>query len=180
MAWTSDAKRYGTVARSMHWITALAIVGMLGSGLTAERLSGDPAAVNVLRFHAVTGVIVLALTLLRILWWVFADRRPPETAATPRWQARAAHAVHYAFYAIILMLGSSGLAMIVLSGAGNILFGAQTSPLPRFEDFVPRGPHGLFAWAMIALIAAHVGAALYHQIVLRDRLLGRMGIGPAA
>jgi cytochrome b561 len=179
MALKSDAARYGAVARAMHWVTAVAIFAMIGSGLAADAASGEPAAVNILRFHAATGVAVLLLTLLRILWWVFADRRPADTARTPRAQALAAHAVHYAFYVVIVLLGSSGIAMIALSGAGNILFGAETGPLPRFEDFLPRGPHGLLALALIGLAALHILAALYHQFVIKDRRLGRMGIGPA-
>lgn len=179
MALKSDTSRYGTVARAIHWITALAILAMIGSGLAADAASGQSAAVNILRFHAATGVAVVLLTISRILWWVFADRRPADTASTPRWQALAAHGVHYAFYVVIILLGSSGIAMIVLSGAGNILFGGVASPLPRFEDFLPRGPHGLLAWALIGLAALHIAAALYHQFVIKDRLLGRMGIGPA-
>lgn len=177
MTLKSQTDRYGSVAIAIHWVTAIAILAMIGSGLAADAASGEPAAVNILRFHAATGVAVLALTVLRILWWVFADRRPADTAQTPRVQAFAAHAVHYAFYVVIILLGSSGIAMIALSGAGNILLGAETGPLPRFEDFVPRGPHGLFAWALIGLAVLHIAAALYHQFVIKDRLLGRMGLG---
>ena len=38
-------------------------------------------------------------------------------------------------------------------------------------------PHGLGAFALLGLVTLHVGAALYHQLVRRDRLLARMGIG---
>ena len=38
---------------------------------------------------------------------------------------------------------------------------------------------GLFAWLLISLVALHVAAAVYHQVVLKDRLLGRMGVGRA-
>ncbi|MCR5855615.1 cytochrome b [Mesorhizobium sp. J428] len=179
MALKSDAIRYGSVARTMHWVTAVAILAMVGSGLAAESASGEAGAVNILRFHVVTGVAVLALTVLRILWWVLADTRPADTAATPRWQALAAHGVHYAFYLIILLLGGSGIGTIVLSGAGSVLFGAGEGALPDFENFAPRGPHGLFAWLLIGLVALHVAAAFYHQFALRDRLLGRMGLGRA-
>lgn len=178
MALKSDKTRYGAVARAMHWITALAIFAMIGSGLAADAASGEAGAVNFLRFHVATGVAVLVLTVLRVLWWVFADTRPADTAQTPRWQALAAHGVHYAFYVVIILLGSSGIAMIALSGAGTILFGSETGALPRFEDFLPRGPHGLLAWALIGLVALHIAAALYHQFVIKDRLLGRMGVGP--
>jgi cytochrome b561 len=178
MALKSDKTRYGAVARAMHWVTALAIFAMIGSGLAAEAASGEPGAVNILRFHVVTGVAVLVLTVLRILWWVFADTRPADTARMPRWQAYAAHGVHCAFYVVIILLGSSGIAMIALSGAGAVLLGSETGALPLFEDFLPRGPHGLFAWALIGLVVLHIAAALYHQFVIKDRLLGRMGVGP--
>ena len=40
MALKSDAIRYGSVARTMHWVTAVAILAMVGSGLAAESASG--------------------------------------------------------------------------------------------------------------------------------------------
>jgi len=36
------------------------------------------------------------------------------------------------------------------------------------------------AFALLGLVLLHVGAALYHQLVRRDRLLARMGIGRVA
>lgn len=180
MRWMSSTQRYGTVARTMHWVTALAIFALLGSGLAADQASGHPAAAGILRFHVLTGIGVLVLTVLRILWWAVFDHKPPASAGTPRWQARAARAVHMAFYLVIVGLGASGVATIALSGAGTILFGGQAGPLPEFEAFAPRAPHGLAAWLMIGLVALHVGAALYHQFVLGDRLLARMGIGRSA
>ena len=33
---------------------------------------------------------------------------------------------------------------------------------------------GIGAWVMIILIVVHVGAALYHHLVLHDGLIGRM------
>ena len=33
------------------------------------------------------------------------------------------------------------------------------------------------ARAMLGLLALHVGAALYHQFIRRDRLMARMGVG---
>jgi cytochrome b561 len=32
---------------------------------------------------------------------------------------------------------------------------------------------------LLALFVLHVGAALWHQVVKRDRLLARMGVGAA-
>lgn len=177
MSLKSDGRRYGAVAMVIHWATAAAVFALLGSGLVMADTVDQSAKVRLLTFHGAAGFFTGVLTLLRILWWVFADDRPPHTAATPRWQARAAGAVHGLLYAVILLMVASGLAMMALSGAPDILMNGGT--LPDFNQYAPRIPHGLGAWTLMALIAAHVGAALYHQFALRDRLLGRMGLGRA-
>lgn len=178
MGWKSGSRRYGAVAMAMHWVTAAAILGLLVSGLTMAEMAGaDPAKQSIVRTHVVIGAFVVLLTLLRIGWWAFADRRPDEAAPQPLWQAWAAWAVHRLFYVVIALMGASGVATIVLSGSATVLFGGAAGPLPDFMQYPPRLAHGLFAWVMMALVAIHVAAALYHQFVLRDRLLARMGLG---
>lgn len=179
MSWKSDGHRYGAVAMAMHWATALAIFGLLASGLIMDDMADQAAKTSILRVHVSIGIAVLVLTLLRLGWWAFADRKPEEPAGQPKWQAAAARWVHRLFYAVIIVMGASGIAMIALSGAGFILFAGAAGPLPDFELFPPRAAHGLAAWALMAMIAAHVAAALYHQLVRGDRLLGRMGLGSA-
>lgn len=180
MKWTGDSHRYGAVAMAMHWATAVAILAMLGSGLMLEQAAETAAGqVQLLRVHASVGILVVVLTLLRIGWWAFADRKPEEPAGMPRWQQAAARWVHRLFYVLILTMGASGLAMLALSGAWTILFAGGSGPLPDFALYPPRAPHGLGAWAMMGLIAMHVAAALYHQLILKDGLLGRMGFGRA-
>ena len=179
MRWKSGTDSYGAVAVSIHWLTALAVLGVLGTGLSLDRVS-DESEIGILRIHVIFGITVFALTVLRTLWWLFADRRPLEAPNQPRWQAAVAWSVHRLLYLLILLMGASGIAMIALSGAGNILFGGEAGPLPDFFDYAPRGPHGLGAWLLMALLALHIGAALFHQFILRDRLLARMGIGRRA
>jgi cytochrome b561 len=64
----------------------------------------------------------------------------------------------------------------------NLVFGRW--PLP--DPFVPgsarieaiaRAVHVAAATALAALLALHAGAALWHQLVDRDRLLARMILG---
>lgn len=173
----STPERYGTVAIAMHWVTALAVFALLGSGFRAAGMVDLSAKASLLRVHIVLGLSVLVLTVLRVIWWVLVDRKPADPAGTPRWQVVAAHAVHGLFYLVIAGMAASGIGMMALSGAGDILFGGSTATLPDFTLFLPRGPHGLGAFLLVVLILAHVGAALYHQFVLRDRVLARMGLG---
>jgi cytochrome b561 len=43
-----------------------------------------------------------------------------------------------------------------------------------FYAFNARRLHGLVAPALVLLVVLHVGAAFYHQFLLKDRLLARM------
>ena len=173
----SAPQRYGPVAIAMHWVTAVAVLALLGSGLRAAGITDLAAKAALLRIHVVLGASVLVLTLIRLGWWWLVDRRPAGPAGTPRWQVRAAHVVHGLFYVVVLVMAASGIGMIVLSGAGTALFGGSAVALPDFTLYPPRAAHGLGADLLIALVLLHVAAALYHQFVLRDRLLARMGLG---
>jgi len=177
MSLKSSPTRYGTVAIAIHWLTALAIFGMLISGLAAAN-SADPATeLTLLRGHAIMGTLIGVLTLLRIVWWLGFDRRPADPAGMSRLQVLAAHTVHYGLYVVILVLVSSGIATIILSGAGVQLLGTAPPPLPDFTLAPPFTVHGLLARGLIALLIGHIGAALWHQFVRHDHLLARMGLG---
>jgi cytochrome b561 len=173
MAWKSSSERYGSVAMVIHWATALAILGLLWAGFTAADTADEAAKIQLLRLHTSAGITVFALTLLRIGWWLFADRRPQEAAGLPRWQAMSSRIVHLALYLVVIVLGASGIGMMALSGAGDVLWGDAVG-LPDFTEYGPRFSHGLAARLLILLTVLHVVAALYHQFVRKDGTLSRM------
>jgi cytochrome b561 len=175
MSMKSTTNRYGSVAIALHWTSALAILGALGGGLAMAN-SSDPALIRtILPVHIVLGTTALVLTLTRIAWWIWADKRPQPVPGQPGAQELAARIVHGLLYVAVLILASSGVATIVLSGAiGAILSGA---PLPDFDTLIPRMAHEMASNALLVLLALHVGAAAWHQFVRRDRLLARMGVG---
>jgi cytochrome b561 len=99
----------------------------------------------------------------------------------PEWQRKAAHAVHVALYLLFFAVPLAGWAYSSAAGFPVVVFGVL--PLPDFvapskelaEAIKPL--HKILAFTMAALIVAHVGAALKHQFVDRDGLLGRMRPG---
>ncbi len=177
MSLKSTETQYGTVAVSIHWISALLIVATLGSGFRAAYTTDLAVKAQLLSAHVPLAITVVLLTLARLAWWFFADRKPSPVADTPSWQHYSATLVHWMFYIVIIGMGASGIGMFVLSGAGPIIFGGAEGQLPDFWDFRPRVPHGIGARVMIALLVLHIGAALYHQFVRRDGLLRRMWFG---
>ncbi|HEY8576483.1 MAG TPA: cytochrome b [Devosia sp.] len=173
----SSAQKYGSVAIAIHWLTALAIVLMLASGLNAANMPDGAQKLGLLRFHAITGMLVGVLTLLRILWWLVFDKHPGNPPGMPAPQLWAARLVHLGLYVVILVMVSSGFATVILTGANLQLFGNAPLPLPDFSLAPPFTVHGIIARLLIALLVVHIGAALWHQFVRGDRLLARMGLG---
>lgn len=175
MSMKSSKTRYGAVAVSIHWLTALLILCLFATGLLAAGQVDPNAKLALVRFHLPLGVAVLVLTLLRIVWWWVIDRHPDLPADQPGWQRLTARAVHLALYLVILLLGASGIATLVLSGALPSIIGGTA--LPDLETVLPRLVHGVASKVMLGLLALHIGAALWHQFVRRDHLLARMGVG---
>lgn len=168
----SSLDRYGAVAVTVHWLSAIGMLVLLGTGFRAAA-SADPTML--LRIHVPLGLAVLVLTVFRMIWWVFADRKPAPINGCPAWQERLARSVHLAFYVVLFGMFGSGIALMVMSGAGTALFG--DGALPDFSAYLPRGPHGAGAMLLIALLVAHVGAALWHAVIRRDAIFARMWYG---
>jgi cytochrome b561 len=175
MSLKSSNARYGSVAMTIHWLTAAIIVALFATGLLAAGQADPEAKLALLRFHVPLGAAVLALTALRMVWWWVVDSRPPLPADQPTWQKFMALAVHIALYLVILLLASSGIATLVLSGALPAIIAGTT--LPDLETVLPRVVHGVASKLMLGLLTLHIGAALYHQFIRRDHLLARMGVG---
>ncbi len=173
MSVRSSNDRYGSVAVTIHWLSALLIIVLLGSGFRASGMEDAAAKAEILRVHIPLGIAVLALTMLRILWWLFADKKP-NSITMPVWQDHMSRIIHFLFYIVILGMIASGISMMILSSAGPAIFDGSATELLDFWDFKPRLPHGVGARIVLLLFAFHTGAALYHHFVKRDGLIRRM------
>lgn len=173
---------WGALVRAFHWLIAALILAQAIIGLTMVQMGLTPAKVRVFALHKSIGVTILALVLLRIAWRL-SERRPADPPAMPRWQRRAARAVHGSLYALILAIPLSGWWFNSASNAPLVWFGLFDIPgLTRgYAPFwKPRALllHQTLFWVLVALLALHVGAALWHHFGQRDDVLRRMMIGP--
>lgn len=171
--------RYHPVLVALHWLLALMIVaGLLAGGLVlSETPNSDPAKIGVLRAHMTLGLAILVLMLLRLGLRLFTARPPAADAGHPALN-RAGAAAHWLLYLLVIAMAVSGIATARLAGLPDIVFGGSGAPLPPdFGIYAPRAAHGLVATLLGLLILAHVAAALYHQLVRKDRLFARMWFG---
>ena len=174
-----DAVRYTRTAIALHWLLALAIVGSFSMGVYMTDLPVSPQRLKLYNWHKWAGICILSLSAVRLLWRLL--HRPPADVAMPAWQQRASHAVHGLLYLLFFAVPLAGWAYSSASGFPVVAFGVL--PLPDFvspdkalaEALKPL--HKLLAFALAALVLAHVGAALKHHFVDRDGLLDRMRPG---
>ena len=168
--------RYTTTAIALHWLLALAIVGTFSVGLYMHDLPMSPTRLKLYNWHKWAGITVLALSAMRLLWRL--SHRPPIDLPMPGWQKRAAHATHWALYALFFAVPLAGWAYSSSAGFPVVVYGVL--PLP---DFVPvdkilaeslKDLHKMLGIALSALVFVHVAAALKHQFFDRDGLLARM------
>jgi cytochrome b561 len=174
-----DTVRYTRTAIALHWLLALAIVGSFGMGVYMTDLPVSPQRLKLYNWHKWAGICILSLSALRLLWRL--THRPPPDVPMPAWQQRASHAVHGLLYLLFFAVPLAGWAYSSAAGFPVVVFGVL--PLPDFvspdkalaEALKPL--HKILAFALAALVLAHVGAALKHHFVDRDGLLDRMRPG---
>jgi cytochrome b561 len=180
----SNEAGWGALLRAFHWLIAALILAQGVIGLTMVQMGLTPAKVRVFALHKSIGMTILALVLLRIAWRL-GERRPADPPAMPRWQRRAARVVHLALYVLILAIPLSGWWFNSASNAPLVWFGWLNLPsLTGGYDPVwkPRAllVHQTLFWVLVALLVAHVGAALWHHFRERDDVLRRMVVGSRA
>lgn len=173
---------WGALMRAFHWTVAGLIIAQGIIGLTMVQMGLTPAKVRVFALHKSIGMTILALVLLRIVWRL-TERRPADPPTMPHWQRRAAHALHFALYLLILAIPLSGWWFNSASNAPLVWFGwfGLPSLTGGFDPiWKPRAllVHQTLFWVLVALLLVHVGAALWHHFWQRDEVLRRMTIGP--
>ncbi|WP_144113418.1 cytochrome b [Paraburkholderia sp. BCC1886] len=169
---------YSGPAIALHWLIAVLIVCGFYIGWIMTDIPGfTPTKLKYFSWHKWIGVTVFALAVLRVLWRA-GHRAPPLANGTPLWQKGAAHAVHGLLYLLMLAIPVTGYLYSSAAGIQVVYLGIV--PLPTLigpDDalkVVLRSVHIWLNYTLLVLVILHVLAALKHQFIDRDGLLGRM------
>jgi len=169
--------RYGTVAMTLHWLIAAAILFNLCVGFyVAEIMSDDdPSQFGYVQFHKSVGLTVLVLSVVRLLWRIVNPVPPLPETLTPAMKV-VARGTHYLLYFLVVAIPLTGWALVSSSPLGlqTSYFGLFHWPHIPFLAHLPRvqkkvlvheflAAHLYLAISAMALLALHVAGALYHQ-----------------
>ena len=182
-------QRYGRVAVVLHWAIAVLIIVNVALGLSADWLP-DEWVRGVIDAHKSTGITVLGLVLLRVLWRI--GHRPPTLpAGYARWERALSYAVHGLLYALMIMLPLSGWLhdSAWKDAATHPMHWYGLLPFPRIGVVMSLEPalkerlhdvfglmHTVLGYVLYVLLALHIGGALKHQWFDKERELQRMWV----
>jgi cytochrome b561 len=170
--------RYHPALVVLHWALAFLIIAALALGalVMVKIPNASPMKLEALRSHMFGGMAIMVLMLLRLLLRTQTAHPAPANVGHP-WLNRLAWASHRLFYVTVVAMAGSGIIMALQTGLFDTVFAGHGSVPADFWAFPIRWVHYLLSRILMALIAIHVVAALYHTAVLRDGLLGRMFFG---
>jgi cytochrome b561 len=146
---------------ALHWVTValVALQFILHDTMSdAWEAVEDGAAVVIsplVSQHVFAGALIAILTFVRLGLRLTHGAPPPPEAEHPALKVLG-HAAHWAFYALLILLPVSGA-------------------VAWFNAVEPAAEaHEVLTTLLLALIALHVAAALFHQFILKTNLLARM------
>lgn len=174
---TMENVKYPPLMRALHWLMAVALLGMIAVGWYMSELpKEDPMRMTLFGYHKMTGVLLLVTALVR--WSV--RRVLPHPALPPEIPARdakLAQAGHGALYVLMIAIPLVGLALSNGAGYGVNIFGWDMPMLfPKNKELAEMAEeaHGVLAYGLLALVGVHAGAVLIHAKRHGVNLLRRM------
>lgn len=129
--------------------------------------------------HMIFGIVVLVLLVIRlIVRWT--TKHPEWASAGNKFLDWVGGLTHFGLYLLTFAMVITGIILADQRGMLARTFGIGSTPTPgsfRRGGFSLGFFHGGIWTLLLLLILLHVGAALYHQFILKDNLLGRMWFG---
>jgi cytochrome b561 len=174
--------KLSAVTVALHWMVAIAMIGMLGVGLYMV----NAEAWFLYPWHKSIGVLIFVIVLARVAWRV-RQGWPPALGRSSRFEQLAAKAVHWTLIVCTVAMPVTGMIYSGASGHGFGTLGvtvvpAQHNPL-QSADVIPysaawsdlgQGFHNALGYLLLAAIVLHVAGALKHHVVAKDGTLRRM------
>ena len=167
--------RFPAFSRLLHWTMAVMVLSMLCIGVTMVVSLADYHVL--ISIHRPLGIAILILVVVR-----FVNRQlnppPPFPATMSPLERRMATASELAMYGLMLVLPLVGWGMLSAARYPIFLYGSLHLPfiLPHSPMLYAglRKAHTTLAYLFFLTFMAHVGAILFHTLIVRDGLLKRM------
>lgn len=168
-----SAQRYTLPAILLHWLQAVLVLWLLWLGWSMVELPKGAERSAAYALHKSLGIAAFGLVLLRLVW---RRRSPPPATLAAGIEAALAQAAHRLLYALLLVLPLAGYLASAFTPYAMKFFGIELPRLGAPDEALNaafKQVHLLAGWALVALLALHIAAALRHAL-RGDGTLARM------
>ena len=170
----NEQNKYPKFFRFLHWITFILIVFLFISGLGMDDYPFNEENFFRYKRHALMGMSVLFLTLIRIAYkYKNKDRFPPDIKYYSPLHEKLVKAVHFLMYVLMILVPIVGFYAIYQTGALAYDFGG---PFPTGAELNHDllEIHEFLVFTLGALIVMHVGGVIMYKIKYGENLIQRM------
>ncbi len=173
----NSENHFGWVAILVHWLMAIAVVGLFALGWYMVELTYYDALYQTLpHIHKSVGILLVFVYLFRVTWNRLNPK--PRLLSELRWQRIAAGAAHAGMNLLIALILFSGYLIPTAEGSPVAVFGwfelpALVTSIPDQEDLAGL-VHEYLAYLLMLVVLVHALAALKHHFINRDHSLRRM------
>lgn len=167
------SEKYSKGTIIIHWVSFLLIVLLIPTGFIIGNMEAGMAKLNLLRVHMFVGILVFALTLLRV-WFFFRDKRPSRLKTGSSLHNKLVVWIENSFYYILILLCITGIATVAMGNLGEAVKNADASLLPESLNVAPLGAHKVLVILLIILLLGHIGAVVNHYLNNKENTLKRI------
>ena len=160
---TNSADGFGWITRVIHWLMALALLGMLALGTVLVNMQPGLANLWLYGLHKTIGISLLALVAVRLVWHRFSPP-PKPLGGVPHWQERLAVWAHRGLYLLMIAIPLSGWVASSATGI-DVMFADRwvmpaLAPVSQAWEEAGFAVHGALTKLLLALVVLHVAGAL--------------------
>lgn len=166
---------------TLHWIIGLTIIGLMVVGWYMDNFK----AYDLYDWHKSIGILIFVFILIRVIWRLI-QGFPEPVNVMDKLQTAVAKLVHWVLLLASLAFPISGMMMSGAGGHGLHVFGIEllaenhdpvsgkTVPINETVAGFGSDVHGVLLWVVIVALILHIGGALKHHFLDKDRTLLRM------
>ncbi len=175
MSTTKNPAQFALLSRLLHWLMAALIITMLFIGVSMVSSLGDYH--RLVSIHRPLGILILILAAIRLVTRLL-TRAPELPASISQPERLVVKVSEVVLYFLFISLPLVGWAMLSAGHYPIVMFGSVHLPPilpPRPELYATlRTTHTILAYLLFLTFLAHMGAVLFHTLIVRDGILSRM------
>jgi cytochrome b561 len=161
--------------RVLHWLMAAMVLTMLGVGVAM--VASPESYHRLVSIHRPLGILILLLVVIRYVNRRFSSL-PPFPATMSSQERFVASSSELLFYTLLFVEPLVGWAMLSAARYPIVLFGSlhlfPILPHSVMLYVVLRKTHTVFAYLLFLMFVSHLGAILFHTLIVRDGMFSRM------